>query len=58
MKMKKEELGKIPIVRRVLSEKRKFLNYRDNFSLDEFKSLVNKTERLVRDYRELDEVKI
>ena len=47
-------IDKIPVVRRVLSEGRKFVYYREKFSLDEFKTLVDETDRLLRDYRKLE----
>ena len=52
----KEAVHGLPIVNRILSEGRKFVYYRENFPLDDFKVLVDETDKIVKAYKRLEPV--
>ena len=51
----REAIDKIPVARRLLSEGRYYVYFRDVSSLEQFKALVDETDKLVRDYKKLEE---
>ena len=49
----RNEVDKIPVVRRLFTERRRYLYYRD-ISIEDFRALIKVTDKMIKDFKKLE----